>query len=83
MKPYIGGINAVHRTPLLFRPGTKERPAVHHCAGAGCVTCLWASYGVFRSYLGWWFGWTADGRSVVIDDDRAACVVLPEELGLI
>lgn len=82
-RSYYGGIPAVHQTPLLFRQGNHEQTAVHQCAGAGCVTCLWATHGVFRSYVGFWFGWNERLESVTIDDDRAACSILPEELNLL
>lgn len=82
MKPYFGGIAATHQTPLLFRLGNNQREAVHRCAGPGCVTCAWASWGIVRSYMGFWFGWDSEDRSVVIDSDREAVKVLPSDLGL-
>lgn len=82
-RPYYGGLHAVHQTPHLFRPGSNPREVVHQCAGAGCATCLWSSWGIVRSWKGFWFGWTTAGESVVIDSDKAAVQVLPEEVNLI
>jgi hypothetical protein len=79
--PYYGGLTAVHETPLLFPLGNKPIEAVHRCAGPGCATCLWASWGIVRSHAGFWYGWDGD-KSVVIDSDSAAVRVRPEDLGL-
>lgn len=81
-RPYIGGITAVHQSPLLFRLGKKNGEARHRCAGPGCVTCLWATWKIYRSWVGFWFGWDENDRALIIDNDKEACRILPEDLGL-